>query len=245
MAEPDTVFARFWREHTHGSLTVDVARNHVLDDAFDQSATESLEVKLDPSNPFRASGTAPSARFSSSGVRFKVMRHVTLGPTRLQTVHGREENLRAIDIAAGVSFELDDASFRPKARVRILRIVSLGLFPCAHVKVQRRIPIAKTGFSLRLSYFCPLLSLNRAFQSPARLILSVDDTDHYGIRLTQGGLEVAGNRLLDVWKGGVMMGSALITLPNTLDLSAADLRGEVTGPVGVKLARSGLKLKFP
>ena len=238
-------FARFWREHTHGSLTVDVARNHVLDDAFEQSANESLLLD-DPS--IRASDTAPPApraRFSASGVRFMVMRHVTLGPTRLETVHGREENLRAVDVAAGVSFELDDASFRPKARVRILRTLSLGLFPCAHVKIQRRIPIAKTGFSLRASYFCPLLSLNRAFRSPARLILSVDDTDHYGIRLTQGGLEVAGNRLLDVWKGGVMMGSALITLPSTLDMSAADLRGEVTGPVGVKLARSGLKLKFP
>ena len=243
MSSSNSPLASFWRDHTYGSLTFDVARNHVLDDAFQSSADDSL-LDPDATNPFLTERKTRPSRFSASGVRLKVMRHVSLGPARLQTVHGRSENLRAIDVAAGVSFELDDASFRPKARVRILRTLSFGLFPCPHLKVQRRLPIAKTGFSLRCSYFCPLNSLHRAFQSPARLILSVEDTDHYGIRLTQGGVEVAGNRLLDVWKGGVLMGSALVTLPSSLDMSAGDLRGELLGPVGVRMMRSGLKLKW-
>ena len=86
--------------------------------------------------------------------------------------------------------------------------------------------------------------LHRAFASPARLILSVDDTDHYGVRLTQNGVEVAGNRLLDVGKGGVLMGSALITLPNSLDMSSSSLGDDVFSPIKVKFGRTALKLKF-
>ena len=130
----------FWKRNTYGSLTFDLARTHVLDDAFESSAQQAL-LEPDPdTNPF-VDSTLSTARFSSSGIRLKVMRHlaVPLGPERVQNVHGREETLRPIDVAAGVAFELDAARFRPKARVRILRTVSIGAFPCPHVKIQRRV----------------------------------------------------------------------------------------------------------
>jgi hypothetical protein len=226
----------FWRRHTHGTVTFDLKRDHVLDDAFEASAH--LARLGTPDQPV-------SRRFSTQGIRLKVMRHIALGPERLDTIHGRQERVKAIDIGAGVSFELDSASFRPKARVRLLRTVSVGAFPCCHVKFQRHVPIAKTGYSLRVSYFCPLSHLHRPCMSPARLIVTLDDTEHYGVRITHGGLELGWNRRIDMFKGGVVMGSAVLSLPRAVDMSSSEsLTRDVTDALSVSMGRSGLKLKF-
>lgn len=180
------------------------------------------------------------------------MRHVALGPEWTQREHGMDVRSPIIDAAAGVSFEFDSASFQPKARVRLLRTVSIGAFPCPHIKVGRRIPIGLTGFSVKVLYVCPLRHLNRAFDAPARLIFSIDDTDHYGVRLVTNGVEVAGNRVVECPFGELkLMGSAVVQLPSRLELGGGQRRlvedsgnfGDF-GDFGVRLGRTALKLKF-
>jgi len=125
----------------------------------------------------------------------------------------------------GLAFELDSARILPKARVRILRSVSMGLFPCPHVKVQKRLPIGVTGFSIRASYFCPLAAVGRFYRQPARLIITLDDDQNYGLRLSHAGIEVAGNTWVD-WHGwkGYLQASGVVHLPQMLDLKGGDMQ---------------------
>jgi hypothetical protein len=245
---------RVWSDSTYGSATLDIARSHIFDDAIESSAVESLLDDTRQTGEGTQTGAIAKHRFSSSGVRLKVMRHVTLGPERTQRVHGIEECCPIIDAAAGVSFELDSAAFKPKARVRVLRTVSIGAFPCAHVKVQRRIPIGLTGFSLKVMYFCPLRQLPRAFDAPARLLLCLDDTDRYGVRLVTNGVELAGNRVFHPTRGtrAVLLTSALLTFPSSLGFEGLNVELEErteqeernSGKFGVRLGRTALKFRF-
>ena len=215
----------FLQKHTWGSLTIDVKRSHILDDAFDDASEESLYAS---SNPFvdipstndRAVAVR-RARFSDNGSRVKSLRHVSFGP---QVRHGNmcHADSRAFDVAVGLVFELDSARFRPKARLRICNTASVGLFPCPHIKVQRRIPLRSTGFSLRVSYFCPMRDVlaGRAYKPPARLIMTLDDDQNYGMRLSHAGLELSGNTWVTVpYLGeGRIQASGLIHIPNTVSL---------------------------
>lgn len=247
MSKPNALIS-FWSRNTYGSATLDVARTHVFDDAIHASATESLlpEPK-DETNPFASKAPLGpvKARFSTSGVRIKVMRHMAFGPERTERVHGRDERCPVVDVAAGVAFDFDSASFQPKARVRLLRTVSIVAFP-GHFRVQRRIPIGLTGFSLKVLWFCPIRHLPRVFEAPARLILSVDDTDHYGVRLVTNGIEVAGNRIFKppIGKSAVLMGSAHLKFPSTMDFGS-DQWGHTWGEeFAIKLGRTALKMRF-
>ena len=114
------------------------------------------------------------------------------------------------------------------------------------VRVQRRIPIGLTGFSLKVLWFCPIRHLPRVFEAPARLILSVDDTDHYGVRLVTNGIEVAGNRIFKppIGKSAVLMGSAHLKFPSTMDFGS-DQWGHTWGEeFAIKLGRTALKMRF-
>lgn len=240
---------RALKNHTWGSLSVDLKRSHILDDAFEDAAEESLIEADDETNPFLVGGTTrrvdtgmPRQRFSTHGARCKVMRHVSLGPRVSSTVHGRTLDAKAIDVGVGLSFELDSARFRPKARVRVLRTVSLGLFPCPHVKIQRRIPIGLTGFSLRASYFCPCTDIHRFYRRPARFIVTMDDDQNYGMRLSHAGVEMAGNTWIDWYKGGYVQASALVHLPQSVDFQGDGDHGFVVPRV--EPMRCGLKMAW-
>lgn len=233
------------KQQTWGSLTFDLKRSHVLDDAFEDSAEESGLGSTSTENVFvplcETAGNVekrrPRERFSANGARFKVMRHVSLGPCISYQRHGEETRSSMIDLGVGASFELDSARIRPKARVRILRSVSIGLFPCPHLKIQRRIPIGLTGFSIRGSYFCPLREMGTFYRHPARLIITLDDDQNYGIRLSHAGVELAGNTWVH-WHGwnGYLQASGVVHLPNMLDLQGGRMMHPYVEPM-----RCGLK----
>ena len=223
------------QKHTWGSLTIDVKRSHILDDAFEDASEESLYASSNPfvdgpNNVDRAVATR-RARFSDNGSRVKALRHVSFGP---QVQHGTMccADSRAFDMAVGLVFELDSARFRPKARLRICNTASIGLFPCPHVKVQRRVPLGTTGFSLRVSYFCPMRDVlaGRAYKPPARLIMTLDDDQNYGVRLSHAGVELSGNTWVNVpYLGeGHIQASGLIHIPNTVSLGINESRRRAT-----------------
>lgn len=231
------------KQQTWGSLTFDLKRSHVLDDAFEDSAQHVFSTLAENTLVSSRERTgnvekrSPRERFSANGARFKVMRHVSLGPCISYKSHGDEKKSPMIDLGVGASFELDSARIRPKARVRILRSVSVGLFPCPHLKIQRRIPIGLTGFSIRGSYFCPLKDMGTFYRHPARLIVTLDDDQNYGIRLSHAGVEIAGNTWVH-WHGwnGYLQASGVIHLPNMLDLQGGDAMVPSVEPM-----RCGLK----
>ena len=230
------------QKHTWGSLSIDLKRSHILDDAFEDSAGESGHCRSDDLSVGSGGSSSRETRrerFSTNGARFKVMRHVSMGPKVSCRDHGKEIHRHVMDVGVGVCFELDSARIRPKARLKIMQSVCIGVFPCPHVKVQKRIPIGLTGFSIRGSYFCPLSDVMRFYRRPARLIITLDDDQNYGLRLTHSGVEMAGNTWID-WKGwqGYLQASGVVHLPHMLDLQGTDSSALVPW---VEPMRCGLK----
>eukprot|EP00889_Picochlorum_renovo_P008828 jgi/Picre1/35858/NNA_003318.t1 len=200
------VFADALRNHTWGSLNMDVKRAHVLEEAFEDQG---------PGNPWA------DTRFSNTGMRCKVMRHLSVGPEFKYQKFGKECVSQLFDFGIGASFEIDSARLRPKARVRVRNMVSLGLFPCPSIKIQKRLPVGKTGWSVRASYLCALSDIKTFYKPPARLIVMLDDDQNYGLRLSHSGIELARNTWL--WGDDAhVQASALVHLPRTIPWDPSD-----------------------
>jgi len=63
------------------------------------------------------------------------------------------------------------------------------------------------------------------YRHPARLIITLDDDQNYGIRLSHAGVELAGNTWVHChgWNG-YLQASGVVHLPNMLDLQGGDPR---------------------
>jgi len=176
-------------------------------------------------------------RFSSTGIRFKVMRHVGAGPSVPIAKHGKTFNCPILDFGVGTSFEVDSASFRPKLRVKVANVVSLVAFPEPGIKIQKRIPIGLTGYALRCSYFCAMEDIGTFYQPPAKLLITLDSYDTCGVKLSQAGLEFSGNTWLGNDKA-YLQASAVVHLPNSIPFEMNE------NVVSVEPRRCGLKLKW-
>ena len=202
---------------------MDIKRSHVLEDAFE-----------DHGNPW------VDSRFSDTGMRFKVLRHVSVGPEFRYQKFGKECVSRLFDFGVGASFDVESARLRPKARLRVRNIVSLGLFPCPSIKIQKRLAVGKTGWSVRASYLCALSDIKTFYKPPARLIVTLDDDQNYGLRLTHSGVELAGNTWL--WGDDAhVQASALIHLPRTIPWDPSDKENDT---VRIEPMRCGLKMAW-
>jgi len=138
----------------------------------------------------------PDLAFGNTGARVKVMRHVQFGKEHTSTKHGRTFTAPMFSIGMGGDFEFDTAEFQPLLRMKFHGIASLQVLPHPAIKLQHRMQLGTSGFGVRLSYECPLETLNRFYAPPARLLITMDDMVDTGLRLTQSGVEFNANKWL-------------------------------------------------
>ena len=212
-------------EHTWGSLSVDIKRPH-----FDNDRDQNSLLRK----------RSPDVRFSDTGARVKVMRHVALFPGwRFEhaSYGGKWVERPMLDLGAGVSFEVDTASIQPKARLKLGNIVSLRVLPDLGVNLKFSRPIGTTGYAVTMKYFCPMDELANFYQPPAKLLVVLDNSQDYGVKLHQGGIELNGNTW--IWGDRAhVRASALVHLPSSIPLrDDEDL-------IKIEPRRCGLKMKW-
>lgn len=111
------------------------------------------------------------------------------------------------------------------------------MLPAPAIKIQKRMQLGTSGFGLRLSYECPLETINRFYQPPARLMMTLDSCVDNGMRVTHSGLEFAANKWL--LNGNVRIRAAgLLRLPSELPISEDQML------VGFEMKRLGFKGKW-
>lgn len=159
--------------------------------------------------------TLPDFAFGNSGARIKAMRHVQFGPEFTYKKHGRTITAPQFDLGAGVDFEFDTAEIRPLLRLKFRDIASLQAVPYPAIKIQHRMQLGTSGFGVRLSYECPLESINTFYAPPAKLLVHLEDMVDTGLRITQSGIEVSANEWL--MDGSLRIKAAgLLHLPSAL-----------------------------
>jgi hypothetical protein len=157
----------------------------------------------------------PDLAFGNTGARVKIMRHIQFGKEHTYAKHGRTFNAPMFSIGMGGDFEFDTAEFRPLLRMKIRDVASLQVLPYPAIKIQRRMQLGTSGFGVRMSYECPLETLNRFYAPPARLLITMDDMVDTGLRLTQSGVEFNANKWL--LNGNARIKAAgLLRLPSEL-----------------------------
>ena len=213
------------KDSTWGSISIDIKRPYI-DQGDDRESL--LRRRVD----------SRTVRFSSTGIRFKVMRHVGAGPSMPFFKHGKKFNSPILDFGIGTSFEVDSASFQPKLRVKVANLVSLVAFPEPGIKIQKRIPIGLTGYALRCSYFCAMEDIATFYQPPAKLLITLDSYDTCGVKLSQAGLELSGNTWLGPNDEAYLQASAVVHLPNSIPFDMSN------NAVSIEPRRCGLKLRW-
>ncbi|GAB4817774.1 hypothetical protein N2152v2_004820 [Parachlorella kessleri] len=181
------------------------------------------------------------------GARLKVMRHVQLGQLFTGvTGTGASKVYPAVDIGAGLNFELDTAELKPQARIKVLDFLSLRALPRPSIKLSKRLVVSEArGWAVRLSYECPVDNVERFWEPPSRLLVSVghdaladvDNLGNTGVRLTQSGVEFNGSM---VFSDGrlTIRGAGHVDFPHQLPVE----EGEPL--VRYELRRLGLKANW-
>lgn len=206
-------------------MTVDIKRPHLDDEEGNRESLFRTEA---------AYGVCDH-RFSDTGMRVKIMRHGSMGPRFKYRKFGKEMQGPLFDFGIGVSFDVDTARLEPKARLRIRNVVSLTAVPNLGVKVQKRFPISNTPYAIRCSYTCPFDEIHQFYKPPARLLVTLDNTQDYGVKVSQAGIEAAANTWLFGDRAHVQA-AALVRLPNAIPLKSDE---EI---IRIEPRRCGLKM---
>ena len=171
----------------------------------------------EPRRQFIDYASLPSVSFANTGARIKAMRHIQFGSQFTTTKHGCTITAPQFDLAAGGNFEFDTAIFQPLLRLKFRDLASLQVLPYPAIKFQRRVQLGTSGFGVRMSYECPLETINQFYRPPARLLVTLDDTVDTGIRITQNGLELRANQWL--FNGNArIQGSGMVQFPSELPI---------------------------
>jgi hypothetical protein len=180
--------------------------------------------------------------FGNSGARVKAMRHITFGPSRLFPLSSNHTETPTsprpvFDIGAGLNFELDTAHLQPSLRLKYKDFISLKVLPEPAIKLQKRIPLGESGMGIRVRYECPLDSMAQFWGPPAKLLITIDNTVHSGVRLTQSGVEFDGQKTMA--DGAVRLrGSGVVRFPRELPME------EGQPLVGVDVKNLGIKTRW-
>jgi hypothetical protein len=180
--------------------------------------------------------------FGNSGARVKAMRHITFGPSRLFPLSSNHTETPTsprpvFDIGAGLNFELDTAHLQPLLRLKYKDLISLKVLPEPAIKFQKRIPLGESGTGIRVRYECPLDSMAQFWGPPAKLLITIDNTVHSGVRLTQSGVEFDGQKTMA--DGAVRLrGSGVVWFPRELPVE------EGQPLVGVDVKNLGIKTRW-
>ena len=170
------------------------------------------------------------------------MRHITFGPSRLFPLSSNHTETPTsprpvFDIGAGLNFELDTAHLQPSLRLKYKDFISLKVLPEPAIKLQKRIPLGESGMGIRVRYECPLDSMAQFWGPPAKLLITIDNTVHSGVRLTQSGVEFDGQKTMA--DGAVRLrGSGVVRFPRELPME------EGQPLVGVDVKNLGIKTRW-
>lgn len=174
--------------------------------------------------------------FGDSGARVKLMRHVRFGPEQeIQKLYEPFPRKRpAFDVGGGLNFDLDTARLQPLLRLKYRDLISFKLLPEPGIKLEKFFFLGDSNLGVRLKYECPVEGLTNFWRPPARFLLTIDNTVHKGVRLTQSGVEFDG--ALSALEGSVRVrGQALLALPRELPVE------EGQPLVGLDVNRLGIK----
>lgn len=193
-----------------------------------------------PGPQLTPAGDFASFAFGNTGARIKVLRHIEVGEKiEVTKSSGIVQTRATVDVAAGLTFDLDTAELAPVVRLKLLDLLSLHVLPHPAVKVQKRLalPFGDQGLGLRLSYECPLENIATPYRPPARLMVSLDTAPTNSVRLGTGGLEV--DHAVQLGGGSTLLrGSGVVCVPREVPV----VEGEPW--LTWEIHRLGLKAKW-